>query len=289
MTGVTEQGQGTETAIAQIVAGVLGLALDDVEVASGDSRDVPYGGGTYGSRGAALGGEAALRAARKLKANVLAIAAAVLQAIPDDLDMADGGIVDGADGTARMGLAEVAALGHFHSHELPDGFQPELAVVAHYASRGRLFLAANGIQASYLEVDVETGFVTLLRHVAVHDSGRLLNPGLVAGQIKGGVVMGIGGALSEECIYDDEGQLQNASLADYRVPMAVEMPDIEVAHIETPAKSSELGAKGAGESGTSAAMGAILNAINDALGPLGAQIAQTPATPARILAALGAL
>ncbi len=288
-TGVTEQGQGTETALAQIVAATLGLALDDVEVASGDSREAPYGGGTYGSRGAALGGEAALRAARQLKANVLAIAGAVLQTAPDALDLAGGGIVDRADGTVRMALAEVAALGQFRPYELPEGFQPELAVVAHYAPRGRLFLPANGTQASYLEVDVETGFVKLLRHVAVHDSGRLLNPGLVAGQIKGGVVMGIGGVLSEECLYDDQGQLLNANLAEYRVPMAVELPEIEIAHIETPAKSSELGAKGAGESGTSAAMGAILNAINDALRPLGARIAQTPATPERILAALGAL
>ncbi|MDP6706757.1 MAG: xanthine dehydrogenase family protein molybdopterin-binding subunit [Alphaproteobacteria bacterium] len=287
-TGITEQGQGSETGLAQVVASVLRLPLDAVEIASGDSREAPYGGGTYGSRGAALGGEAALRAARQLKSNVLAIAGAVLQTPPEALDLRDGDVVD-ADGRARMTLAEVARLGHFRPYELPDGLQPELAVVAHYASRDRLFLPANGIQGAYLEVDVETGFVTLLRHVAVHDSGTLLNPGLVEGQIKGGVVMGIGGALYEECLYDAAGQLLNASLADYRVPMAVEMPEIEVAHIVTPAKSSELGAKGAGESGTSAAMGAILNAINDAIRPLGARIAQTPATPDRILAALDAV
>ncbi len=127
----------------------------------------------------------------------------------------------------------------------------------------------------------------LLRHWAVEDCGRIINPLLVEEQIRGGIVQGLGGALYEECVYDEAGQLRNGSLADYLVPMAAEMPDIHVAHVETPTSSSELGAKGAGEAGTAGAAAAVMNAVNDALAPLGARVAAQPITPARVLAALG--
>ncbi|MDE1931141.1 MAG: xanthine dehydrogenase family protein molybdopterin-binding subunit, partial [Alphaproteobacteria bacterium] len=142
-------------------------------------------------------------------------------------------------------------------------------------------------QASYLEVDVETGFVKLLKHWVVEDCGRVVNPLLVDEQIRGGVVQGIGGALFEECIYDDRGQLLNGTLADYLVPMAGEMPDIEVAHVETPTAESALGAKGAGEAGTGGAPGAILNAVNDALTPFKVRVTAQPISPRRVLEALG--
>ena len=145
----------------------------------------------------------------------------------------------------------------------------------------------NGVQASYVEVDVETGMVKLLKHWVVEDCGRIINPLLVDEQIRGGVVQGLGAAFFEECLYDDAGQLTNGSPADYLVPMAGEMPDIEIAHVETPTLDTILGAKGVGEAGTAAAGAATMNAVNDALRPFAASISQTPMTPVRILRALG--
>ncbi|MGB0554193.1 MAG: xanthine dehydrogenase family protein molybdopterin-binding subunit [Alphaproteobacteria bacterium] len=287
MTGVTDQGQGIDAGIQQIVASVLGVPVDDVRVESGDSELSPYGGGSWGSRGAVLGGETALRAARALRRNILDLAATLLQCDASTLDIRVRNIVDATSGQIRMSLAEIANTGHFKPFAFPKDMQPALAVVEHYASRDRLFVAGNGIQASYLEVDPETGFVKLLGHWVVHDAGRLLNPLMVKEQIRGGVVQGLGGVLFEECIYSAQGQLQNGTFADYLVPMAAEMPDIEVDHIETPTATSELGTKGAGEAGTAGAIGAVLGAINDALSPFDARISETPCTPDRILRALG--
>jgi aerobic carbon-monoxide dehydrogenase large subunit len=158
----------------------------------------------------------------------------------------------------------------------------------HYVPRAWPFAFTNGVQASYLEVDTDSGIVKLLKHWCVEDCGTVINPQLVDEQIRGGVVQGIGGALFEHCIYDARGQLLNGNMADYLVPMAAEMPDIEVGHVMTPTADSELGAKGAGEAGTAGAPGAIMNAINDALRPLGAEpLTHMPFTPGRILQALG--
>jgi aerobic carbon-monoxide dehydrogenase large subunit len=144
----------------------------------------------------------------------------------------------------------------------------------------------NGIHASHVEIDIETGFVKLLRHWVVDDSGTIVNPLLVDEQLRGGVVQGLGAALFEQCIYSDEGQLLNGSLVDYLVPMAYEMPDIEVGHTCTPTATSALGAKGAGEAGVAGASAAVMNAINDALKPFGARVNCMPFTPERILRAL---
>jgi carbon-monoxide dehydrogenase large subunit len=170
---------------------------------------------------------------------------------------------------------------------LPNDFTPELQVTRHYAQRDFPFIFTNGVQASYVEVDPDTGFVKLLKHWAVEDCGRVINPRLVDEQIRGAIVQGIGGAMLEECLYDSQGLMLNANMADYLVPMCAEMPDIEVAHIETPTKSSKLGAKGAGEAGTAGAPAAVMNAINDALHPLKAQVTSQPFTPQKILTALG--
>ena len=150
----------------------------------------------------------------------------------------------------------------------------------HYVPRAWPFAFTNGIQASYLEVDIGPGFVKLIKHWCVEDCGTVINPQLVDEQIRGGVVQGLGGALFEHCIYDERGQLLNGNMADYLVPMAAEMPDIEVGHVVTPTADSELGAKGAGEAGTAGAPGAVMNAINDALRPLGAKpLTEMPFTP----------
>ncbi|MEY4112893.1 MAG: hypothetical protein RL082_1398 [Pseudomonadota bacterium] len=160
-------------------------------------------------------------------------------------------------------------------------------VTRHYAQKDYPFIFTNGVQASYVEVDVDTGYVKLLKHWAVEDCGRVLNPMLVDEQVRGAIVQGIGGALFEECLYDESGLMRNGNMADYLVPMAYEMPDIEVAHVETPTKSSKLGAKGAGEAGTAGAPGAVVNAINDALAPFSTHVFDQPITSEKILRALG--
>lgn len=287
---ITEQGQGTDAILAQITAEVMGVDMADVHVTTGDTATVPYGGGTWASRGAGIGGEAMFQAARALRAQVLEIAGSILQADPAALSIAAGQVVDAEDGRIRMSLSDLARTVYYRGNELPAGSKPELIATRHFRIEGFPFVFTNGAMASYVEVDIETGMVTLLGHWVVEDVGTVLNPKLVDEQIRGGVVQGIGGALYEECVYDDDGQLQNATMADYLVPMAAEMPDIVIDHIVTPTRTSELGAKGAGEAGTAGAPGAVMNAVNDALLPLGAAVlSQMPMTPQRILRALGVL
>lgn len=285
---VTEQGQGTEAIIGQIVADYLGVSRDIVRVITGDTEVTPHGGATWACRGAGIGGETALQAARKLKANVLNVAAAILQAQPGDLDLVDAEVVDKVGGAARLSLAEVARIAYFRSDTLPPGTDAQLTVAHHFAPSGYPFAFTNGIHGCHVEVDAETGLVKILKHFVVEDCGRIINPLLVEEQVRGGVVQGLGAAFFEECRYDEAGQLVNGSLADYLVPMACEMPDIVIAHMETPTRDTELGAKGCGEAGTAASSAAALNAVNDALAPLGAELTQIPMTPARILKALGA-
>ena len=286
--GVTEQGQGAEAVMAQCVASAFGVSLDKVRVVTGDTDNVPYGGGTWASRAAGIGGEAAWQAGKALRQNVLAVAGSILQAKPEDLDIRGGIVVDKSTGTERLPLDELARIAYFRPDTLPPGFQAELMVTRHYVPRAWPFAFTNGIQASYLEVDTDTGFVKLLKHWCVEDCGTIINPQLVDEQVRGGVVQGLGGALFEQCLYDERGQMLNGNMADYLVPMAVEMPDIEVGHVVSPTADSELGAKGAGEAGTAGAPGCVMNAINDALRPLGAKpLTDMPFTPGKILRALG--
>jgi carbon-monoxide dehydrogenase large subunit len=286
-TGVTEQGQGAETVIAQVTATAVGVPLESVRVITGDTDMTPYGGGTWASRAAGIGGEAAVQAGRALRVNILELAGVMLQAEPSSLDIRNGVVVDAADGTERIGLDEIGRVGYYRVDTLPMDFQPELVVTRHYVPRTYPFAFTNGVQACLLEVNPETGFVTLLKYWAVEDCGTVINPQLVDEQIRGGIVQGIGGALFEHCVYDAGGQLINGTMADYLVPMAVEMPDMEIDHVVTMTESSELGAKGAGEAGTAGAPAAVMNALNDALAHLGASVAAQPFTPERILKALG--
>ncbi len=287
MVSVTEQGQGTEAVFTQIAASMVGVSLDKVRVITGDTAVTPYGGGTWASRGAGIGGEAVLQAAKALKANILAVAAAMLQLEAAQLDISDNAVVDRLSGEQRLPLTEVGRVAYFRPDTLPMNFQSELTVTRHYTPREFGFTFTNGIQASYVEVDVETGFIKLLKHWCVEDCGTVINPMLVDEQLRGGVVQGLGGALLEECLYNEDGQMLNGSMADYLVPMAFEMPDIEIGHVSTPTKTSELGAKGAGEAGTAGAPGAVMNAVNDALHSLGAEVLDQPMTPERVLRALG--
>jgi aerobic carbon-monoxide dehydrogenase large subunit len=287
-TGVSEQGQGAEAVIAQCVATSFGVPIECVRVIMGDTDNTPYGGGTWASRAAGIGGEAAWQAGKALRQNVLAVAGSILQAKPDALDIRNGAVVDAASGTERLPLHELARICYFRPDTLPAGVQAELVATRHYVPRAWAFAFTNGIQASYLEVDTDSGFVKLLKHWCVEDCGTVINPQLVDEQVRGGVVQGLGAALFEHCLYDERGQLLNGNMADYLVPMAMEMPDIEVGHVVTPTADSELGAKGAGEAGTAGAPGCVMNAINDALRPLGATpLTDMPFTPDKILRALG--
>ena len=289
MTGVTEQGQGTDAMIAQVVASTVGVPMEDVRVLTGDTMVSPYGGGTWASRGAGIGGEVAFQTGKAIRDNILKAAAAMLQCEPDDLDIRLGKIVDGPTGEVRLELADLGRVAYFRPDTLPKDFQSELTVTRHYVPRHQGFAFTNGIQLSHVEVDVETGFVRLLKHWCVEDCGRIINPRLVDEQLRGAIVQGIGAALYEHLVYDEHGQLLTGTMMDYLVPMAAEMSDIVVGHVETPTAFAEGGFKGAGEAGTAGAPGAVLNAVNDALAPFGARVTSQPITPDVVLKALGVL
>jgi carbon-monoxide dehydrogenase large subunit len=286
MCSVTEQGQGTEGIFAQIAASAVGVSIEKTKIITGDTGVTPYGGGTWASRGAGIGGEAVLLAGRALRSNILDVASRILKLDKSELDLQNNNVIHRLTQEIKVSLEEVGRVAYFRPDTLPMDFQSELTVTRHYTPREYGFTFTNGIQASYVEVDTDTGFVKLLKHWCVEDSGTVINPMLVDEQLRGGVVQGIGAALYEECLYDAEGQMLNANMADYLVPMSAEMPDIVCAHVETPTKQSQLGAKGVGEAGTAGAPAAVMNAINDALSPLGARVSAMPFTPQKILSAL---
>jgi len=287
MCSVTEQGQGTEGIFAQIAASAVGVSIEKVRVITGDTGVTPYGGGTWASRGAGIGGEAVLQAGRALRSNMLDVASKILNLDKAELDIANNAVINRLTQEKKLDLSELGRIAYFRPDTLPIDFQSELTVTRHYTPRQYGFSFTNGIQASLVEVDPDTGFVKLLKHWCVEDSGTVINPMLVDEQLRGGVVQGIGAALYEECLYGPDGQLLNGNMADYLVPMSGEMPDIVCAHIETPTLQSQLGAKGVGEAGTAGAPAAVMNAINDALAPLNARVTRMPFTPERILQALG--
>ena len=243
-TSITEQGQGSESLTAQIVGSVLGVSMDRVRVILGDTDNTPYGGGTWASRGAGIGGEAALQATKVLRKNILDVAAAILQSTPGELDIVNNSVVNAGDGAPRIELSELARIVYFRPDTLPPGIQPELMATRHFVPREYPFAFTNGVQASWLEVDTDTGFVKLLKHWVVEDCGTIINPQLVDEQIRGGVVQGLGAALFEKCVYDERGQLTNANMADYLVPMSGEMPDIDVGHVVSPTLEIGTGCQG---------------------------------------------
>jgi carbon-monoxide dehydrogenase large subunit len=286
ITSLTDQGQGTLTSVAQIVADTLGVEVERVAVMGGDSAISTYGGGAWASRGTAVGGEAALRAGLMLKQNILSLAGAITQTAVSALDIVQGHVVNTGTGQAVISLADIGRIGYFRQDTLPKDFDVQLSVTASFVGNDKMYYMANGVQASHLEIDADTGFIKMLGHWAVDDCGRVINPLLVDEQVRGGIVQGIGAVLFEECIYSDDANLLNGTMADYLVPMAFEMPDIVVGHVETPETSTTLGAKGIGEAGLIGAMGAVWVAVNDALKPLGARVLHQPFTPERILDAL---
>jgi len=284
LVGVTDQGQGTSTALAQIIADELSVPMHSVEVRSGDTAMVPYGGGTWASRGMPIGGGATLLAARALAERIRRVAGALLEAPAPDVEL--GGARAAVRGSPDRGLSfrELARAVHFRSTEL-RGVEPSLEATAHFANPVA-WTFTNGAHLAMVEVDADTGAVTVLAYVAVDDCGRVVNPALVESQVAGGVAQGIGGALAEWCVYDEAGQLLTATLMDYALPTAADLPPIAVHHLESPAPSIPGGFKGAGEAGTTGAPAAILNAVNDALAPLGAMVTDQPVTRERVWRAI---
>jgi len=283
-TSTTDQGQGTLTGIQQIISANLGVRFDSISVEAGDGRTTPYGGGSWASRGLAIGGEAARLASIDLREKILKAAAGITQEIPENLSLINGKVF--RDSRFIMELRELSHTLHFRQDTLPSDLDFEMNVTRHFVPRSFPYFMANGIQGSYLEVDIGTGKITLLNHWVVEDCGKIVNPLLVDEQLRGGIVQGIGAVLFEECRYNNAGQLLTASFADYALPLASEMPDIHVAHIENAALGTGLGSKGAGEAGTLGAPAAIWCALNDALRPMGVQMSKQPFTPAQIVQTL---
>ncbi len=280
--GTTAQGQGLHTALAQVVADVLGTSLDSVTVVMGDTATTPYGGGAWASRGAVMGGAVAQLAAGALREKIRRIAAHRLEASPEDIDLAGGrAFVRGAPGRG-LALAEIARTAYFVAADLPPGMEPGLEVMAHWEPEIPATFA-NATQVMAVEVAPETGEVRILRYVVVEDCGRMINPGLVDGQLRGGIAQGLGGALYEHVVYDGAGQLLTTTLMDYLVPGVTEVPEVEIHHLETPSVRTIGGFRGMAESGTAGAPAVLAGAVADALRPLGVEVTDLPLTPQRIV------
>ena len=249
ITSITDQGQGTIHSLAQIIADTVGVGIDDVEMIGGDSAISTYGGGAWASRGIAIGGEAALKAARDLVRNILTVAGAITQASPDDLRIERSQIINNRTNTPVITLAEVGKIGYFRQDTLPPDLDVQFSVTRSHVANSGSYYMGYGVHGSYLELDPDTGFIKLLNHWAITDCGRVINPLIVDDQVRGAIVQGIGSVLFEECIYNELGSLVNGTMADYLAPMAFEMPDMYVEQIETPEHSTALGAKGVGNWG----------------------------------------
>ena len=278
--GVASHGQGLETALAQVVADKLEVPLEDVRVRLGDTAFAPYGTGSYASRGAVLGGGAAILAARAIRDKARRIAAHLLETEPAALE-AGGGELWARGGTGRrITLRDIAQAAYAGAKRLPHGMEPGLEATLFYDPY--YGTATPATHAVMLEVDRETYSVRILRYVVADDCGRVINPLIVDGQIEGGVAQGLGGALLEEVVYNEAGQLLTGTLMDYLVPSAPETPNVETYHLEASSQVTLGGFRGVGESGTIGAPAAIANAIADALAPLGIEPAELPLTPERI-------
>ena len=283
--GASPHGQGLRTTLAQIIADEIGVTPDLIKVVHGDTDHTPYGWGTFASRSLVISGGATLIAARKVRAKLIKIAGTMLEAAESDIVLADG--VAKIAGTDRViPIARLAREAYTQTHRFKGEIEPGLIETGTYDPPGTF---SNACHVAIVEVDADTGRVVVERYVVAEDAGRLINPMIAEGQVHGGIAQGIGNALLEEIIYDENGSILTANLADYMPPTAREIPPIELHHIETPSVNSITKAKGLGEGGTIGAPAAVLNAINDALAPFGAQIDEMPATPQRIRAALRAL
>jgi carbon-monoxide dehydrogenase large subunit len=284
-TGAINSGQGHETSFAQIAADALDVPLDWVTVVGGDTAAVPFGVGTFASRSAVTAGNSIADACREVRAKLTRAAAALLEAAPEDIEIADGRVfVKGSPGSA-VDLARVVQAS-IPTFAKPGVASPDFEASAYHHVPTVTY--ASAVHVAQVEVDIATGRVTLRRYVVAHDCGRVINPTIVEGQVHGGVAQGVGGALFEEMVYDETGQLLTGSLMDYATPKADDLPLIETVHLEFPSPRNPLGVKGLGEGGAISPPAAIANAIEDALTLYGVRVTETPVTAARIVALLQA-
>ena len=275
------QGQGHATTLAQVLADELGVSLDAVSIVEGDTERCPHGSGSFASRSMVVSGGALVLAARRVRDKVATIAAHMLEAARDDLTIEGGTIaVRGAPGRV-LTVAQVADLAYRPAGgTLPPGVDPALEATQYYDPPPATF--SNGTHVAVVEVDPETGQVELLRHVVVEDCGRIVNPMIVDGQTHGAVAQGIGNALYEDFVYDAGGQPLTTTFMDYIIPGTMEMPAVDVIHVETPPAVSVSGFKGMAEGGTIGSTSAVANAVADALSPLGLEVRELPLTPDRL-------
>jgi aerobic carbon-monoxide dehydrogenase large subunit len=284
MVGIQSHGQGLETALSQIAYQELGIEPSHISVRHGDTESTAYGFGTFASRSMVMSGGAVARASRMLRAKIEQIGAHLLQCGVGEVRCTEGSVT-GPQGRS-VSIAEIAHVAHLRMDGLPAGVEPLLDVTTTYEpgiSTGVFSYATHG---AVVAVDPETGAVELLDFAVAEDCGTMVNPMLVEGQIRGGVAQGIGTALHEEIPYDSAGQPLAATLLDYHMPGAFELPAIKIGHLHTPATATEYGMKGMGEGGAVAPPAAIANAVRDALAALGAEVNETPVTSERVLAAI---
>lgn len=279
-TGVGTQGQGHFTVFAQIVAEALGVDVADVHVVTGDTREFHWGTGTFASRGAVVAGSACHAAAARVREKILDLASRELEAASADLVLAGGRVHVRGDPGGGIALGALALKANPLRGAVRPGTEPGLEATAYFGpDRGS---TASGVHAMIVEVDPETAQVEIKRYVVVHDCGRVINPMIVEGQIHGGVAHGIGNAFYEQLVYDEEGQLLNASFMDYLLPTACDVPHIETAHRETPSPLNPIGAKGVGEAGAIPTGALFAQAVEDALGEAGLEICEIPLSPNRL-------
>jgi carbon-monoxide dehydrogenase large subunit len=278
-TGSSPHGQGHETGFAQIVADKLGIDPAQVEVVHGDTGSGPFGMGTYGSRTLAVGGEAMARAADKVAEKARKLAAHLLEAAHEDIEIADGKYQVRGSPDKGMALADIAGAAYV-PEGIPEDMEPGLEETAFYDPDN--FVWPFGAHAAVVDVDPDTGKVDIVRYVAVDDCGKAINPMLIEGQVHGGVVHGIGQAMFEQIVYDEQGQLITGTFVDYALPTAAEVPSFETDRTETPSPVNSLGVKGVGEAGTIACTPTLVNAVVDALRPLGVTYIDMPLTPMRV-------
>jgi len=279
-TGVGTQGQGHFTVFAQIVAEALGVEVSDVHVITGDTREFHWGTGTFASRGAVVAGSACHAAAARVREKILELASHELEAAQADLVLEGGRVHVRGDPTGGIALGALALKANPLRGAVRPGTEPGLEATAYFGpDRGS---TASGVHAMLVEVDPETAQVEIKRYVVVHDCGRVINPMIVEGQIQGGVAHGIGNAFYEQLVYDDEGQLLNASFMDYLLPTATDVPNVETIHRETLSPLNPLGAKGVGEAGAIPTGALFAQAVEDALAGSGLEILEIPLSPTRL-------
>jgi carbon-monoxide dehydrogenase large subunit len=283
ITGSSPHGQGHETAFAQIVSDQLGVAFEDIELIHGDTASSHKGLDTYGSRSLVVGGIAIVKAAEKVVQKAKKIAAHMLEANEDDLEFETGKFrVKGSPGS-EVSMGDVA-LATFFAHNLPDGVEPSLDSDATFDPEN--FSFPHGTHLCAVDVDTETGRVSIRKYVCVDDVGTPINPLIIEGQVHGGLAQGIAQALFEEAVFDDSGNLTTGTFVDYTLPSAADLPSFTTDRTETPSTTNPLGVKGVGEAGTIASTPAVVNAVVDALRPFGVNDIRMPATPERVWRAI---